>query len=92
MTSGLGIRWAVNGPLMTNVLGGGRNFGHFIDHIGPAVHSWKVDMHKYEYNGEPEQKERLKERVGEYVEGVDLDAVEEKRDEFILNCLQLKST
>lgn len=92
MTSGLGIRWAVNGPLMTNVLGGGRNFGHFIDHIGPAVHSWKVDMNKYEYNGEPEQKERLKERVGEYVEGVDLDGVEKKRDEFILNCLQLKST
>lgn len=92
MTSGLGIRWAVNGPLMTNVLGGGRSFGHFIDHIGPAFQSWKDDMRQHEFRNEPEEKERLMERVKEYVEGTDLVQIEKRRDEFILNCLQSKST
>lgn len=91
MTSGLGLRWAVNGPLMTNVLGGGRSFRHFIDHIGPAMKSWGDDMKQYEFAHEPEKKEKVTERVDEYVGGVDLDEVEKGRDEFILNSIQFKS-
>src|SRR5699024_7151279 len=76
MTSGLGIRWAVNGPLMTNCLGGGRSFRHFIDHIGPALQTWGDDMKQFEFDHEPEKKEKVTERVEEYVGGVDLDKVE----------------
>lgn len=91
MTSGLGLRWAVNGPLMTNVLGGGRSFRHFIDQLGPAVKSWGDDMKQYDFGHEPEKKEKVTERVEEYVGGVDLDEVERGRDEFILNSIQFKA-
>ncbi|BCR83082.1 uncharacterized protein ACHE_10484S [Aspergillus chevalieri] len=92
MTSGLGLRWAVNGPLMTNALGGGRSFRHFIDHIGPAVKSWGDDMKQYEFGHEPEKRDKVTEKVEEYVGGVDLDEVEKRRDEFILNSIQFKSS
>ena len=91
MTSGLGLRWAVNGPLMTNALGGGRSFRHFIDHIGPAVKSWGDDMKQYEFRHEPEKKDKVTERVEDYVGGFNLDKVEKGRDEFILNSIQFKS-
>lgn len=76
---------------MCNVLGGGRDFKHFIDHLGTAMKVWGDDMKQHEFGGEPEKKDRVSERVEEYVGGVDLDEVEKSRDEFILNSLQFRS-
>lgn len=47
VTSSLGLRWALTGPLLTNVLGGGGGkdgFRKFMRHIGPAFVDCKRDM------------------------------------------------
>lgn len=86
MTAGPGLRWAINGPLITNALGGGGDFRHFMDHLGPAVKTWKDDMDKHPFDAE--NKEPLVESVEKYVANSDLSAVQQRRDEFILNSLQ----
>ncbi|KAJ5782616.1 Dehydrogenase multihelical [Penicillium paradoxum] len=84
MTSGLGLRWALSGPIMTNTLGGGANFGHFMDHLGPALKSWLDDMQKHQFDFESrESVEGLKSTVNEWVSDVDLDEVAKNRDTFL---------
>ena len=42
---GPGLRWAIMGPHMTFHLGGGEGgLRHFINHLGPAIESWWVDL------------------------------------------------
>lgn len=86
MTAGPGLRWAIIGPLITNALGGGGDFRHFMEHLGPALKSWKADMDNHPFDAE--NKEPLIKSVEEYVANSDLSAVQERRDEFILNSLQ----
>lgn len=88
MTAGPGLRWAINGPLITNALGGGGDFRHFMDHLGPAVKAWKDDMDKNAFNSD--NKEELVKSVEEYVEKANLDAMQKQRDEFILSSFQFK--
>ncbi|KAL4806301.1 3-hydroxyacyl-CoA dehydrogenase [Aspergillus unguis] len=84
MTSGLGLRWALSGPIITNTLGGGGSFAHFVDHLGPALKTWLDDMeqHKFELDSK-EKTEALKENVNEWVSQVDLQKAERERDEFL---------
>lgn len=54
VTTSLGLRWALTGPLLTNALGGGggsEGFSKFMKHIGPAFVECKRDI--------DEQQERL---------------------------------
>lgn len=88
MTAGPGLRWAINGPLITNTLGGGGDFRHFMDHLGPAVKSWKDDMDKHPFNAD--DKEPLVKSVEEYAAKSNLQEVQQRRDEFILNALEFK--
>lgn len=83
MTSGLGLRWALSGPIMTNTLGGGGNFSHFMDHLGPALKSWLDDMEKHKFAFEPQQVQGVKDQVNDWVSHVDLKKVEEERDSFL---------
>ncbi|KAL4998541.1 hypothetical protein BDV10DRAFT_185150 [Aspergillus recurvatus] len=84
MTSGLGLRWALTGPIMTNTLGGGGDFGHFMDHLGPALKGWLGDMHDHRFDFESkETTDILKQRVGEWVSNVNLGDIERRRDEAL---------
>lgn len=91
MTSGLGLRWALNGPLMTNTLGGGASFAHFIDHLGPALKSWLDDMeaHKFDW-GSKNTVEGLKDTVNAWVSQVDLKAVAGRRDVLLADLVRKK--
>src|SRR5450755_1608600 len=51
VVTGLGLRWALTGPLMTNILGGGgggpTGFRHLLEHLGPAITAWTKDMNAH---------------------------------------------
>lgn len=81
MTSGLGLRWAITGPIMTNVLGGGGSFEHFMQHLGPAMNSWTEDMDENKFDmTSQESVSVLSTAVDEWVSGVDLEKVKTDRD------------
>jgi 3-hydroxyacyl-CoA dehydrogenase len=65
---------------MTNALGGGRDFAHLMDHLGPAMQVWLDDMQKHKFKFESQQVDTVKQRVNEWVSKVDLAEVEENRD------------
>lgn len=89
MTSGLGLRWALTGPIMTNTLGGGGDFNHFMDHLGPALKTWLDDMHRHEFD--MNSQDTLKERVNEWISDVNLKEVEESRDKLLVGLIGSKS-
>lgn len=91
MTAGLGLRWALTGPIMTNVLAGGGDFRHFLDHLGPALQACSEDMHAHEFKFEPESIDGLDTSVQEWVSKVDLEALEKKRNEFIIGLIKDKT-
>ncbi|KAL4748557.1 hypothetical protein BDW72DRAFT_205526 [Aspergillus terricola var. indicus] len=91
MTSGLGLRWAVTGPIMTNTLGGGGDFGHFMDHLGPALKYWLGDMHRHRLDFESQEKtDVLKERVSEWVSNLNLSDLERRRDEGLAELVAIR--
>ncbi|KAJ5408038.1 hypothetical protein N7509_001921 [Penicillium cosmopolitanum] len=92
MTSGLGLRWAFSGPIMTNLLGGGGDFGHFMDHLGPALKSWLDDMNQHQFNMDSTtEKENLKEKVNQLVSHVDIEKTEKNRDTFLTGLISVRS-
>ncbi|KAJ5746940.1 uncharacterized protein N7511_008636 [Penicillium nucicola] len=91
MTSGLGLRWALSGPIMTNTLGGGGNFSHFVDHLGPALKTWLDDMQQHPFDFDSRDAiEDLKCKVNGWVSHVDLEAVESNRDKHLFNLVEDK--
>jgi 3-hydroxyacyl-CoA dehydrogenase len=84
MTSGLGLRWALSGPIMTNALGGGGNFSHFVDHLGPALKTWLDDMEQNKFNfSSQDAVDDLKKKINGWVSSVDLQQIEKNRDAFL---------
>ena len=90
MTSGLGLRWALTGPIMTNTLGGGGDFTHFMDHLGPALKLWLDDMEKHKFEFQPQQVESVKGTVNDWVSQVNLKKVEQDRDAFLGELVEKK--
>ncbi|CAK47337.1 hypothetical protein CBS115989_8749 [Aspergillus niger] len=91
VTSGLGLRWALTGPIMTNTLGGGGDFTHFMDHLGPALKSWVDDMEQNKFDlGSEEQVDGLKKNVNGWTSQVDLKKVEGDRDVLLTELVKRK--
>ncbi|PWY65434.1 3-hydroxyacyl-CoA dehyrogenase [Aspergillus eucalypticola CBS 122712] len=91
VTSGLGLRWALTGPIMTNTLGGGGDFTYFMDHLGPALKSWLDDMAMNQFDlGSEEQVNGLKKNVNGWISQVDLKKVEGNRDLLLANLVKSK--
>lgn len=83
VTSSLGPRWAVVGPLMANAMGGGGGgdgFRHFMEHLGPAMRGWMEDMRENAFSWEPEGIDRVAASVEEGLAGKDVGALERQRD------------
>lgn len=76
---------------MTNTLGGGGDFKHFMDHLGPALKTWLDDMHRHEFDMDSQDVDVLKERVNEWISHVNLKEVEESRDELLVGLIRSKT-
>jgi 3-hydroxyacyl-CoA dehydrogenase len=95
MSTGPGLRWALAGPYMTNVIGGGggkEGFSHFMSHLGPAVHSWKDDMDKHSFSFNEDDTKAVSEEVKEWMERSDPDKTREEMGDALLGLLEVKST
>lgn len=76
---------------MTNVLGGGRDFKYFMNHLGPALKTWSDDMRDHEFDFSREKIDVLDKIVQEWVSTVDIDGVERKRDNYIVGMINNES-
>lgn len=95
VTNGPGLRWALAGPYMTNVLGGGGGkdgFDHFFKHLGPAVRGWKEDMDANKFSFEEDETKRILDQVAPWVETKEPEKVREEMGDALIELLQSKST
>ncbi|KAH7475016.1 3-hydroxyacyl-CoA dehyrogenase [Fusarium oxysporum f. sp. albedinis] len=93
VTSSLGPRWAVTGPLMSNAMGGGGGrdgFRHLLEHLGPASQKWLEHIKANTFQWDPESLDKLTESVGEELQGADVKQLEKKRDRLLVEILKLK--
>ncbi|KAF4771995.1 hypothetical protein HAV15_011137 [Penicillium sp. str.  len=91
VTSGLGLRWALTGPIMTNTLGGGGYFNHFMNHLGPALKTWLDDMHQHEFDIDSRDADVLEDKVKDWISRVNLKEIEERRDELLVGLIRSKT-
>lgn len=76
---------------MTNTLGGDGDFGHFMDHLGPALKYWLGDMHKHRFDFESQEKtDDLKKSVNGWVSNLDLSDLERRRDEGLAELVTIR--
>ncbi|RFU32137.1 hypothetical protein B7463_g4214, partial [Scytalidium lignicola] len=94
VTAGLGLRWALTGPFMTNILGGGggkTGFKHLIEHLGPATQVWKKDMDAHAFKWDTQGIGKLDASVQDLLSTMDPKVVEEQRDEVLVKLILLKT-
>ncbi|KGQ02475.1 Lambda-crystallin [Beauveria bassiana D1-5] len=94
VTSSLGPRWAVTGPLMSNAMGGGGGsdgFKHLLEHLGPAAEKWIEDMKAHAFSWTPEQLTALGDSVAEGLGTQSVHELERKRDATLVELFRLKS-
>lgn len=76
---------------MTNTLGGGGDFDHFMDHLGPALKIWLDDMHRHQFKLDSQEEVGIiKEKVKEWLSHVNLKEIEKNRDEFLSGLVRSK--
>lgn len=93
MTTSLGPRYALVGPIMSNVLGGGGGgggFKHMLHHLGPAMQGWLKDMDDNKIAWDEATLDVLDKSVQEQLGQVDIGKVEEQRDELTIQLLKEK--
>ncbi|RHZ62483.1 uncharacterized protein CDV56_109035 [Aspergillus thermomutatus] len=91
MTSALGLRWALTGPLTTNSLGAGGSFHALLKHLGPAMVEWREDMDKHRFNFKANEVASLVERVEKLEETLDVRDLQRKRDAALIELLKMKA-
>jgi 3-hydroxyacyl-CoA dehydrogenase len=94
VSSGPGLRWAINGPMVINALGGGGGSDGFVnrlDRLGPAIQSWEEDMNQHRFDWSDQSVSTLKEAAREWLEKVDWSTLTAERDQVLLQLLAAKS-
>lgn len=93
MTTGPGLRWALNGPLMTNTLGGGggrEGFSQRFERLGPGIRAWEEDILAHRFKWTEDEQKLLKEQVARYLDQINLSEVATQRDRALLEVLRAK--
>ncbi|KAL9070787.1 MAG: hypothetical protein Q9157_005689 [Trypethelium eluteriae] len=95
MMNSLGPSWSFTGPFMKDVLGGGANAGgfrHLMEHVGVTMQDWLKDMaaHSYEYTDE--NLNVLDSSVQEMLAGVDIERLEEERNNLMIEVFKAKAS
>lgn len=93
VTTGVGLRWALTGPFMTNVLGGGggkEGFRHLVTHLRPAIEGWSQDMKAHAFAFSDENIEKLDNSVQDMLKISDAKKIEEQRDQALIDIIKRK--
>lgn len=87
---GPGLRWALLGPFMNLHLSGGPGgIGHVIDHLGPPIEGWWRNLGDLSFT--PQVRAEAVEGIDRELEGRELGALNEARDDVLIQLLALKS-
>lgn len=92
MMTGPGLRWALNGPFITNTLGGGggkAGFQQRLERLGPGIRAWEEDILANRFRWTESELVSLQGKVEEYLNDVDLTAISTRRDSALLKVLQV---
>lgn len=81
----------MTGPFVTNILAGGGNFRHMLEYIGNAAKVWTEDMRKHAFDLNPDTISALDAKVQDSIGRIDVGMLEKKRDEVLLDLIELKS-
>lgn len=95
VTTSLGPRYALMGPFLSNVSGGGGGtdgFRHLLEHLGPAVQGWLKDMKDKQISYDAETYDKLSESVKKEQQIFDIKEVERQRDQLLVRLLKDKKT
>ncbi|KAK4494782.1 hypothetical protein PRZ48_014138 [Zasmidium cellare] len=95
VTTSLGPRYALMGPFLSNVSGGGGGpdgFRHLLEHLGPAVQGWLKDMKDKQISYDAETYDKLSQSVRKEQDIFDIKEVEKQRDELLVRLLKDKKT
>lgn len=93
MTMGIGLRWALNGPIVTNSLGGGggkEGFAQRLDRLGSGIRAWEKDIADHRFDWSESAVESLTDKVGGYLDQMNVQKVKAERDEALLEIIALK--
>ena len=93
ITTSLGPRYAMVGPILANTMGGGgvaEGFTHMLQHIGPASRVWTEDMKKHEFDWSEKSIAALSSSVADELKGKDIKELERKRDEDLVRFFKIK--
>ncbi|KAM4063092.1 3-hydroxyacyl-CoA dehydrogenase, NAD binding domain-containing protein [Hirsutella rhossiliensis] len=93
VTTSLGPRWAVTGPLLANAMGGGGGsdgFKHLLEHLGPASQSWAQDMQKHAFQWDTASLDALSSSVAEELKLKDIKDLERQRDEQLVELFRMR--
>jgi 3-hydroxyacyl-CoA dehydrogenase len=93
MATGPGLRWALNGPLVINTLGGGGGkdgFWQRMERLGPGIRAWEKDILVHRFSWTESEQRVLKDKVEEYLENIDLSEISEQRDKVLIELLRAK--
>lgn len=93
MTMGIGLRWALNGPIVTNSLGGGggkEGFTQRLERLGVGIRAWEQDIADHRFDWSESAVEALTSGVGDYLDQMDVQKLKSERDEALLEIIALK--
>ncbi|KAJ5630006.1 hypothetical protein N7528_003663 [Penicillium herquei] len=93
VTTGIGLRWALTGPFMTNALGGGGGkggFRHLLTHLGPAIEGWVKDMNENAFTFSQENIDTLDNSVQNMLGSTEIKEVESQRDTALVELINRK--
>lgn len=89
--NGPGLRWALNGPLVINTLGGGGGkdgFRQRLERLGPEIRTWEEDILARRFKWTDNEQSLLKDEVGQYLDRIDLTEISSWRDLALLEVLR----
>ncbi|RUL65774.1 3-hydroxyacyl-CoA dehydrogenase [Dyella dinghuensis] len=90
IAQGPGLRWALLGPFMNlHLSGGAGGIGYAIDHLGPPIESWWRDLGDLSFT--PAIRSDVVDGIQEELDGRNLDAVTDARDNVLIQLLALKA-
>lgn len=93
MSEGLGPRWALIGPFMTNVLGGGGDkagFVRILTHLLPAAKVWVDDMKEYAFDFGQDSIKILDGSVQQMLKKYDMEEFQKENARRLVEILKVK--
>lgn len=94
VTTSIGPRYALTGPFMSNVIGGGSHrdgFKDFATKLGPAVQEWLKDMREHAFESNEENINKLNESVHKQLDNQPPGETEAERDEVLIELQDAKN-